>query len=250
MLSGLSSGPSQYLAVYLPSPTTVSFTVTTRRPESSKFRATLRTLLRHTCRVLLIYLAILVNVVKARENDDVVDSNGTDDGNNADYFLDAFLKFGGLGTATSLVKPLTERCEWWILAGVGLLVIYSCLRRDYVGGYLSHLCRALYVSYRRHYSDCFLSVCHRRITSSPTRTRDPNQHEFSILFHRSHDDVHPHDPDSRHCHPRSLQGFGGTLLLGSNCRRGDRSGGGVSSEYETTLKAFHLIPPPQRVYFT
>ncbi|KAL6245024.1 hypothetical protein RBB50_007799 [Rhinocladiella similis] len=113
------AGPSQYLEVYLPSPTTVSFTVTTRRPESSKFRANVQIFLRHTCRIFLAYSALLANAVKGR--DVVVDGDAR--------FLDVFLK---LSLGSSLVKPLTERIEWWILALLSLLVVYLCLRRDYV----------------------------------------------------------------------------------------------------------------------
>ncbi|EXJ87845.1 hypothetical protein A1O1_04772 [Capronia coronata CBS 617.96] len=88
---------TQYLEVYLPSPTTVSFTVTTRRPRhqistststgpaaktSKSVRLKLKlkqslqfvgrniltlTVLRHTIRILLVSYAILLNVAKAQQ---------------------------------------------------------------------------------------------------------------------------------------------------------------------------------------
>ncbi|KIW10378.1 hypothetical protein PV08_11340 [Exophiala spinifera] len=116
-------GPSQYLEVYLPSPTTVSFTVTTRRPESSKLRANVRHFLRHTCRIVLVYLAVLANAVKARDVFLLLDSDARR------YHLDAILK---LCLGSSWIRSLTERSEWWILTPLSLLVVYLCLRRDYV----------------------------------------------------------------------------------------------------------------------
>ncbi len=115
------SGPMQYLEVYLPSPTTVSFTVTTRRPQSSKLRFRVGTLLRHAFRMVVVYFVLAANIAKAR---DIV-SLGT-----VQHYLNTCLK---LSPGTSLIEPFAQRIEWWILAPLSLIVVYLCLRRDYVG---------------------------------------------------------------------------------------------------------------------
>ncbi|EXJ82830.1 phosphatidylinositol glycan, class H [Capronia epimyces CBS 606.96] len=146
------TGTTQYLEVYLPSPTTVSFTVTTRRPRrptatststptsKSRFKHRLRffkshiltlTVLRHVVRLVLVFYALLLNVAKAQHHrhhhhhqQDTTELNC------------AFDKYAQLALQLSLggglVKTLAERTEWWILVPLSLAVIYLCLRRDYV----------------------------------------------------------------------------------------------------------------------
>ncbi|KAK5447817.1 hypothetical protein LTS15_009316 [Exophiala xenobiotica] len=116
------SGPMQYLEVYLPSPTTVSFTVTTRRPQSSsKLRFRLGTFLRHAFRILLVYCALAANIAKAR---DLVSLRAVQ------YYLNTCLQLSP--GSSSLIEPFAQRTEWWILAPLSLIVVYLCLRRDYV----------------------------------------------------------------------------------------------------------------------
>ncbi|KAK5325129.1 hypothetical protein LTR93_004606 [Exophiala xenobiotica] len=117
------SGPMQYLEVYLPSPTTVSFTVTTRRPQSSsKLRFRLGTFLRHAFRILLVYCALAVNIAKAR---DLVSLSSKA----VQHYLNTCLQ---LSPGSSLIEPFAQRTEWWILAPLSLIVVYLCLKRDYV----------------------------------------------------------------------------------------------------------------------
>ncbi|KAK7892347.1 hypothetical protein LTR67_007443 [Exophiala xenobiotica] len=117
------SGPMQYLEVYLPSPTTVSFTVTTRRPQSSsKLRFRLGTFLRHAFRILLVYCALAVNIAKAR---DLVSLSSKA----VQHYLNTCLQ---LSPGSSLIEPFAQRTEWWILALLSSIVVYLCLKRDYV----------------------------------------------------------------------------------------------------------------------
>lgn len=200
------AGPSQYLEVYLPSPTTVSFTVTTRRPESSKFRANVQIFLRHTCRIFLAYSALLANAVKGR--DVVVDGDAR--------FLDVFLK---LSLGSSLVKPLTERIEWWILALLSLLVVYLCLRRDYVGKLLVLPCLCISIEMKYQTQSNSYDCCHsnRRVPSCSPRSRYPNEHEFTVLFHAANHDFYPNHADSGYSYTRGVQGSSGAILLGCHC---------------------------------
>ena len=110
---------TQYLEVHLPSPTTVSFTVTTRRRPASKI--SLLALLRHALRVLLVFYVLLVNLAKAQ----TVFLLGS-----LDRYTNFFLR---LGLMNGLLRLVAERTEWWVLAPVSSLLVWLCLRRDYVG---------------------------------------------------------------------------------------------------------------------
>ncbi|KAK5028333.1 hypothetical protein LTS07_006424 [Exophiala sideris] len=114
------SGKAQYLEVHLPSPTTVSFVVTTRRQDTSKLRSRLLTLFRHVCRIVLVFYAFLINLAKAQQIFSF---------SRLQTYADLCLKFT-LGS--SLVKLVADRLEWWIIVPASLFVVYLCLRRDYV----------------------------------------------------------------------------------------------------------------------
>ena len=115
------TGKAQYLEVHLPSPTTVSFAVSTRRQDTSKLRFRLLTSLRHACRIMLVYYTFLANLAKAQRifSFSVLHN-----------YARFCLKFT-LGSG--LVELVAERLEWWMLVPLSLLVVYLCLRRDYVG---------------------------------------------------------------------------------------------------------------------
>lgn len=119
--STMLTGPAQYLEVHLPSPTTVSFTVTTRRQDPSKLRSRLITLFRHVCRVVLVFYTLLTNLIKGQQ----IFGFGA-----LSSYVDFWLNWT-LGSG--LIKLFADRLEWWIIVPVSLMVMYLCLRRDYVG---------------------------------------------------------------------------------------------------------------------
>ncbi|KAL2408582.1 hypothetical protein ABEF93_005204 [Exophiala dermatitidis] len=152
------SGPTQYLEVYLPSPTTVLFTVTTRRPRHNpapalspstpvskqhfnyKYTERLKnvyhllwsTVLRHTIRIMLVFYVLLFNVAKAQQYHHRRGTPTTATGTFLAFlerYSDTALQ---LSVGGSLVKSIAERTEWWILAPLSLAVVYMCLKRDYV----------------------------------------------------------------------------------------------------------------------
>lgn len=113
------AGPTQYLTILLPSPTTVSFTVSTRPPSTP--RTTALNLLRYTARVLLLFYVLLVNLAKLQP---LIGSPR----------VDAYAELGlRVSLVGSLVSAVAERTEWWILVAVTGLLGYACLRRDYDG---------------------------------------------------------------------------------------------------------------------
>ncbi|KAH0832572.1 hypothetical protein AYO21_06034 [Fonsecaea monophora] len=131
------TGPRQYLSIHLPSPTTVSFTVSTRepvqqpaslinRPSSSHLlhlrRVPVFSLLKHALRILLVLLVLLVNLTKAR-----IEAPRPSSG--LDAYADLGLKLSLVG---GTIGAIADRAEWWVLAPVSLIVVYACLRRDYV----------------------------------------------------------------------------------------------------------------------
>ena len=110
---------TQYLEVHLPSPTTVSFTVTTRRRPGSKI--SLLVLLRHALRVLLVFYVLLVNLAKVQAASLL---------GSFDRYANFFLR---LSLMNGLLRLVGENTEWWVLAPVSALLVWLCLRRDYVG---------------------------------------------------------------------------------------------------------------------
>ncbi|KIW23685.1 uncharacterized protein PV07_11865 [Cladophialophora immunda] len=125
------TGPSQYLSIHLPSPTTVSFTVSTRQPSQAWSvkgspshsylpRVPVFTLIKYALRVLLVLGVVLVNLTKGR-----IDAPHSQ--------LDAYVDLGlKLSLAGGTIRAIAEHAEWWILGPVSLGIIYACLRRDYV----------------------------------------------------------------------------------------------------------------------
>lgn len=123
------TGPTQHLQVHLPSPTTVSLTVTTRRQYSSKLQLRLLTLLQHAFRVVLVYYVLLVAVAKGQ--DSLVSRPRDGDGRGAfDVYADFCLRASLGGSVARLVA---QAVGWWVLAPLALGVVYLCLRRGYVG---------------------------------------------------------------------------------------------------------------------
>jgi hypothetical protein len=107
----------QYLDIDCPSPTTVSFRVTTTTRNPSR----LLNLLRHGFRIFLAILAILVTITKLHVSisSEYIDLNV--------LALSSFLP--GFTTLTAVV----ERREWWMVLPLSFLIVYLCLKRDYVG---------------------------------------------------------------------------------------------------------------------
>lgn len=126
------TGPTQHLQVHLPSPTTVSLTVTTRRQYTSKLQLRLLTLLQHAFRVVLVYHVLLVAVAKGQDN--LVSrppADGDGDGRGAfDVYADFCLRASLGGSVARLVA---QAVGWWVLAPLAMAVVYLCLRRGYVG---------------------------------------------------------------------------------------------------------------------
>ncbi|OAP59233.1 hypothetical protein AYL99_06531 [Fonsecaea erecta] len=129
------SGPTQYLSIHLPSPATVSFTVSTRQPPrawSTNNRASshswfchlrrvpIFTLTKYALRVLLVLYTVVVNLAKAQS-----DTQSP----RLDAYADLGLKLSLVG---GTIRAVAERAEWWVLAPVSLGIVYACLRRDYV----------------------------------------------------------------------------------------------------------------------
>ncbi|EXJ57316.1 phosphatidylinositol glycan, class H [Cladophialophora yegresii CBS 114405] len=132
-------GPGmQYFSIYLPSPTTVSFTVSTRplhnpvpvvststnssRVSIPRIKARIFTVLKHVLRALFVFVTALVNVVKAQGS---VQSAGP----RLDAYADLLLH---LSPFNSFIRFLADKAEWWVLASLSLVVMYACLRRDHV----------------------------------------------------------------------------------------------------------------------
>ena len=183
-------GPgAQYFSIYLPSATTVSFTVSTRplyAPTSTKTlrsllsRVPVLSLIKHIFRVLLISFALLANLAKV---EDVLRSPIVN------AYTEFWLRVSLLG---GFVKLLAEKTEWWILVPVSLGIVYVCLKRDYVGTFV--------LTWRNY---CWMdSNCRNRgIPSSPAGLGDSNVYFFSLLLHRGDNDVHPNHSDSGYCYP-------------------------------------------------
>lgn len=109
------SRSTQYLDIYCPSPTTVSFTVNTRSRSTRKEH--LLALVRHVLRVLLVLHVVLVTLAK-------VGSGAIHD------HVQVVLRASLIGQR--LLRVIAETTEWWLLVPLGLLVVYLCLKRDYV----------------------------------------------------------------------------------------------------------------------
>jgi phosphatidylinositol N-acetylglucosaminyltransferase subunit H len=118
-----------HFAIHLPSPTTVSFTVSTRplfiedwatqRPWRWLPRGGFFALMKHSLRVILMYFTILVNLAKTRGLFGVQYHS----------IIDTCLK---LSLLVNIIKPLAERLEWLVLIPASLVMVFLCLRRDYV----------------------------------------------------------------------------------------------------------------------
>ncbi|ETI25648.1 hypothetical protein G647_02422 [Cladophialophora carrionii CBS 160.54] len=126
-------GPGMHhFSIYLPSPTTVSFTVSTRplhvpvvstnssRVHIPRVKARIFTFLKHVLRALLVFYTALVTVVKAQ---------GSVQSASFDAYADLLLH---LSLFSGFIRFLADKAEWWILVPVSLVVMYACLRRDYV----------------------------------------------------------------------------------------------------------------------
>jgi hypothetical protein len=134
-------GPGMHhFSIHLPSPTTVSFTVSTRPlygpvvsattnasrahvPSRVKVKVRIFTLLKNLLRMFLVLYTALVNVVKAQ--DSILRSSAR-----LNSYADLWLR---LSLFSGFIKFLAEKAEWWILVPVSLGIVYACLRRDYVG---------------------------------------------------------------------------------------------------------------------
>jgi phosphatidylinositol glycan class H protein len=112
------SGPTQFLEIYCPSPTTVSFTVDTRQRSNS--RQKLLTALRYGCRILLVLYVLLVNGAKAQSL--------TSQGSAADHYANFLINLTLIG---QVIRTLAEVMEWWVLGPLSLVVLYACLKRDH-----------------------------------------------------------------------------------------------------------------------
>jgi phosphatidylinositol N-acetylglucosaminyltransferase subunit H len=118
-----------HFAIHLPSPTTVSFTVSTRplfleepftrRPWRWLPRGGYFTLTKHSLRIILVYLIILLNLAKIRGSVGVQYRD----------IIDSCLK---LSLLDNITKALAARLEWLALILASVIVIFLCLRRDYV----------------------------------------------------------------------------------------------------------------------
>ncbi|KIW65922.1 hypothetical protein PV04_08136 [Phialophora macrospora] len=127
-------GPGMHhFSIHLPSPTTVSFTVSTHPVVSTtkasrafvppRVKLRIFTLLKHILRVILVWYTALVNVAKAQAVGSVGSSGR----------LDAYAALSlRLSLFSGFVRFVAEKTEWWILAPVSLGIVYACLRRDYV----------------------------------------------------------------------------------------------------------------------
>ncbi|KIW97793.1 uncharacterized protein Z519_01377 [Cladophialophora bantiana CBS 173.52] len=127
------TGSSQHLSIHFPSPTTVSFTVSTRQPYPQAWSTTrtssysyfpnvpIFTLIKHALRILLTLCIVLINLTK-------VQTDGPPSR------IDAYADFGlQLSLLGGTIRVIAERTEWWILAPMSLGIVWACLRRDYVG---------------------------------------------------------------------------------------------------------------------
>jgi hypothetical protein len=117
------TGRTQHLDIQSPSPTTVSFTVSTATRKPSRFLD----LFRHGFRALLVAFALLVTITKIQQS--LVLST------------DFFRRHGGL-VVSSLSRSLpggdalngmSESLDWWVILPLSLGVVYLSLRRDHVG---------------------------------------------------------------------------------------------------------------------
>lgn len=109
------SRSTQYLDIYCPSPTTVSFTVNTRSRSTRKEH--LLAFVRHVLRVLLVLHVVLVTLAKFGS------------GPIHDH-VQVLLRASLIGQR--LLRLIAETTEWWLLVPLGLLIVYLCLKRDYV----------------------------------------------------------------------------------------------------------------------
>lgn len=146
------TGPTQHLQVHLPSPTTVSLTVTTRRQYTSKLQLRLLTLLQHAFRVVLVYHVLLVAVAKGQDN--LVSrppADGDGDGRGAfDVYADFCLRASLGGSVARLVA---QAVGWWVLAPLALAAVYLCLRRGYVGECCPSMVNGMAWSFQRPLDD-------------------------------------------------------------------------------------------------
>lgn len=128
-------GPGiQHFSIYLPSPTTVSFTVSTLPlyDPAAQGNTTNRLshlwltkihvfrVLKYIARIVLVFYTLLINFTKAQT---LAHSP------RLDAYVDLWL---GLSPFDRVVKVLAEKAEWWLLVPLSLAIVYACLRRDYV----------------------------------------------------------------------------------------------------------------------
>ena len=110
-----------YLTTYSPSPTTISYTVSTRAPNAAT-RVKLFTITKHIIRVLLLTSVSIINLTKFRP-----------------YFQRRWSKIHPSppiseylpGFLASSVNQIAEANAWTSIALVSILITLICLRRDY-----------------------------------------------------------------------------------------------------------------------
>ena len=181
-----------------------SFTVSTRplysvasSTKTSRFlrKVSVFALFKHTIRILLVCYTLLVNLAKIQT---VVQLP------RVDACVDFLLRLSSLG---SFITLLAETAEWWILVPLSVGVVYSSLRRDYVGTLTRYL-QSISVQWSGmlfSITDTLSAWPSRRITPRPSRPRDPNLDVLTLLLHQRDHNIHPHHSDTRHHHPRSVQ---------------------------------------------
>jgi len=106
---------AQHLDAYSPSPTTISYTVSTRRRPISRFlNAAL-----HGLRGLALFYVFLINKTKAQGLALASDN----------YFERLLC----ICPASGLIRVMAEKIDWWALGIITFAVLYLCLRRGYTG---------------------------------------------------------------------------------------------------------------------
>lgn len=188
-----------HLTILSPSPTTVSFTVTTSPPRQS-FAA-------HCTHWFLLGVRALIALVTL-----------------------VVLASRYIESETLLSVYVSEKLDlvpWLYVGAISAVILFLTLRRFHIGG--SCFSGPLYCTRSSPFLNYAYPHC-RRVSSHVTNARHPNQQRFPLLSPTSYYSIHSDVADPRHLCPRGFPGLRGQILSRDCCGRRGRGSRGVSGE--------------------
>lgn len=160
---------SQHLTIYSPSSTTISYTVSTALPRSTR-PSRILFVLGNVCRIILCFFVLTVDIVKLQS---LVKS-----------WPFTFINFYDMA-AGRMAMEIVKSVDWRFLAIGSFLVLYLCLRKGYTGEVVRSTAhpwlRAKYAQ-KRHFW-FFVGLEYKRLL--PPQHIYPPQPPGSYLRHKS-----------------------------------------------------------------